>query len=116
MSNTSARTIDAYLTTHDLDRSVDLVIGRTDADTATLTLNAHLITQAVTRLEAEATACAIMTTSPAAIDAGRLAGVATIGYANEPGRHERLTAAGADAVVASLSNVTLRVRARPLPS
>jgi hypothetical protein len=50
------------------------------------------------------------------MQAARLAGVDSIGYANKPGKHASLTAAGALAVVTSLAELVLPFRARPLPN
>jgi phosphoglycolate phosphatase len=36
------------------------------------------------------------------VDAGRAAGVRTIGYANKPGKVEALSAAGADVILTSM--------------
>jgi hypothetical protein len=38
-----------------------------------------------------------------------------IGYARTAADHERLTGAGATCVIPSLADLTLRLRARPLP-
>lgn len=111
INKTASHDIDAYLTAHGLDRAVDLVIGPAPRGTTR-----YLITQALTRLDANADECTIVSSSPERIDAAHVAEVATIGYANEPGEHERLTAADTDAVVASLSELTLRLRARSLPN
>jgi hypothetical protein len=46
------------------------------------------------------------------LGSARLAGVATIGYASKPGEHEALTNAGFGTVVASLTHLTLRLRAK----
>jgi hypothetical protein len=46
------------------------------------------------------------------IQGARLASVHSIGYANEPGKRETFTAAGAGAVINSLADLTLRLRAR----
>jgi phosphoglycolate phosphatase-like HAD superfamily hydrolase len=39
------------------------------------------------------------------IEAGQAAGTHTIGYANKPGKHQRLTAAGADAVIDTMQSL-----------
>ena len=116
VSNHSARALNAYLTAHRLDGGVDLVVGRTIADQATFTLNAHLITYVATRLDARLAECAIVSDSPACMDAAHLAGIGAIGYADDPRTRERLTAAGADAIIASLGDLALRLRAHPGPS
>ncbi len=52
------------------------------------------------------------------IQAAKRAGIASIGYANRPGSYSNLTAAGATAVVTSLADLVLPIRARawPLPN
>ena len=40
----------------------------------------------------------------------------SIGYANRPGKHDRLTATGALAIVTSLADLVPVLRARPLPN
>ena len=50
------------------------------------------------------------------IEAGQHASVSTIGYANKPGQHHDLTTAGATAVITSLADLVLPLRARPLPN
>jgi phosphoglycolate phosphatase len=39
------------------------------------------------------------------IEAGQAASTPTIGYANKPGKHQRLTAAGADAVIDTMRSL-----------
>ena len=46
------------------------------------------------------------------IQGAHLASVQSIGYANKPGKRERLTAAGAGAIINSLADLALRLRAR----
>jgi phosphoglycolate phosphatase len=46
------------------------------------------------------------------IRGARLASVHSIGYANEPGKREHFTAAGAGAIINSLADLALRLRAR----
>jgi len=47
--------------------------------------------------------------------AGRLAGVAVIGFANKPSKVGTLTRAGADAVTTRLSEISAALRAAPRP-
>src|SRR6266487_850636 len=68
---------------------------------------------AVKALGATAGQCVLITASPGDIPATRARGVRCIGYAAGQTAAERLPAAGADAVVLSLADLTLRLRARP---
>jgi len=45
------------------------------------------------------------------IRAAHLASVQSIGYASQPGKRERLTAAGAGAIINSLADLALKLRA-----
>ncbi len=112
VSNNSARTVHAYLTRHGLDDRISLVIARTNHNPALLKPSPHLITQAVDALGAEPGECALVGDSVTDIQAAHLARVHSIGYANEPGKRERFTAAGADAIINSLADLALKLRAR----
>ena len=50
-------------------------------------------------LNAEPQDCALVGDSITDIVAARAAGVASVGYANKPGKHETLRNAGADSVI-----------------
>jgi beta-phosphoglucomutase-like phosphatase (HAD superfamily) len=116
VSNNSGQAVRAYLQHHGLDDQVDLVIARTSPDPALLKPSSHLIDQAVSHLAAEPSQCALVGDSVTDIQAGQDAHVATIGYANRPGKHEHLTAAGATTVITSLADLVIPLRARPLPN
>jgi len=68
---------------------------------------------AVKALGAAAGQCVLITASPGDIRATRARGVRCIGYAADKAAAQGLSAAGADAVVLSLADLTLRLRARP---
>ena len=112
VSNNSAQTVHAYLTRHGLDDRIGLVIARTAATPALLKPRPHLIAQAVNTLDAEPGECTLVGDSVTDIQAANLASIHSIGYANEPGKRERLTAAGAGAIINSLADLALKLRAR----
>ena len=112
VSNNSARTVHAYLTRHGLDDRISLIIARIDHDPALLKPNPHLITQAVHALHAKPGECMLVGDSIIDIQAAHVAGVQSIGYANEPGKRERFTEARAGAIINSLADLALRLRAR----
>ena len=112
VSNNSARAVHSYLARHGLDDRISLVVARTNHDPALLKPSPHLITQAVDALNAEPDECTLVGDSVTDIQAAHLASVQSIGYANEPGKRERLTAAGAGAIINSLADLALRLRAR----
>jgi phosphoglycolate phosphatase len=112
VSNNSSRAVHAYLTRHGLDDRIGLVIARTNHDPALLKPSPHLITQAVHAFNAEPGECTLVGDSVTDIQGAQFASVPIIGYANKPGKYERLTAAGAGAVISSLADLALRLRAR----
>lgn len=111
VSNNSARAVHTYLEHHGLDDRISHVIARTSHDPALLKPSPHLIEQALVILDADPKTCALLGDSTTDIEGARLANIASIGYANKPGKHERLTKAGAALVVASLANLVLSLRA-----
>lgn len=116
VSNNSDRAVRTYLELHNLDDRVDLVVARTSPDPSLLKPNPHLIDQAVSQLAARARECLLVGDSVTDIQAAELAGVDTIGYANKHGKRESLAEAGATAIVASLADLVLPLRARPSKS
>jgi phosphoglycolate phosphatase len=119
VSNNSDRAVRAYLDQHGLADRIDLISARTSPDPALLKPSPHLLTQAITGLNAEPAECVIIGDSITDIQAARLAGIASIGYANRPGKYDDFTAEGATAVVTSLADLVLplrALRARRLPN
>jgi phosphoglycolate phosphatase-like HAD superfamily hydrolase len=58
--------------------------------------------------------CVLVGDSDTDMHAAYRAGVDSIGYANRPGKHASLTAAGALTAISSLADLVLSLRARPL--
>jgi phosphoglycolate phosphatase len=116
VSNNSERAVNSYLAQHGLDDRIDLVVARTSYDATLLKPNPHLIERALDTLGAEPAACAFVGDSTTDIEAARIVGVPSIGYANRPEKHNLLAKAGANTVVSSLSDLVLVLRARPLPN
>jgi phosphoglycolate phosphatase len=111
VSNNSHRAVSAYLVRHGLDDRIELVSARTSSDPALLKPSPHLIQQAIAGLKAPAPECVLIGDSTTDMQAAILAGTPCIGYANRPGKHAALAAAGATAVVSSLADLTLGLRA-----
>jgi HAD superfamily hydrolase (TIGR01549 family) len=116
VSNNSDRAVRSYLARHGLDDRIELVSARTSSDPGLLKPSPHLIQQAVTGLSAQSAECVLIGDSTTDMQAATLAGTASIGYANSPGKDTSLATAGATAIVASLADVVLALRARPLPN
>jgi phosphoglycolate phosphatase len=112
VSNNSAVAVHSYLARHGLDDRISLVVARTNHDPALLKPSPHLIVQAVQTLNAVPGECTLVGDSVTDLQASRLASVQSIGYANKPGKRGRLTAAGAGAIINSLADLVLSLRAR----
>jgi phosphoglycolate phosphatase len=80
----------SYLAQHGLDDRIELVAARTSHDPTLLKPSPHLIEQAVTGLGTPHAECVLIGDSTTDMQAARLAGVASIGYANGPGRDASL--------------------------
>ena len=111
VSNNSSRAIRFYLERHDLDRYVALVIGRYSHDPDLLKPSPFLVERAISVLRADPATCTMLGDSPTDIESAHQAGITSIGYANTPDKREQLTTAGADAIISSLANLILRLRA-----
>lgn len=116
VSNNSARAVGAYLTRHALDGPIGVVIARTSPDPDLLKPCPHLLQQAITASNAHPDACTLVGDQLSDIEAARLAGTHSIGYANEPGKADAFADARAGAIVTSLAPIALALRARPLPN
>ncbi|WBB78616.1 HAD family phosphatase [Micromonospora sp. WMMD882] len=105
VSNNSAGAVKAYLTSHRLAAYVSPVIGRAYADPDRMKPNPEPILQAVRALNNAASRCVLIGDSVSDIDGARTAGVQVIGYANRPSKIKALRAAGANAVIGSMSEI-----------
>lgn len=112
VSNNAERAVRTYLVRHGLDDRIGHVFARTSHDPALLKPSPHLIEKAVQALNADPTATALVGDSITDIEGAHLAGIASIGYANKPGKFERMSAARAEAVIATLADLALSLRAR----
>ncbi|MGH3400690.1 MAG: HAD family hydrolase [Streptosporangiaceae bacterium] len=116
VSNNSERAVRAYLDQHGLADRIDCIAARTSPDPALLKPNPHLLHQAITELAAAPDECVLVGDQPTDMQAARTTGIDSIGYANKPGKTDTLAQAGATAVVTSLAELVLPLRARPLPN
>jgi beta-phosphoglucomutase-like phosphatase (HAD superfamily) len=102
--------IRSYLASEYLESQVTHVITR-DREPQFIP---ELLKRAFTANDSAPAECTLITASADAIRDATSAGANTIGYTRAPGDRERLTAAGANATIGSLADLTLRLRARPL--
>jgi phosphoglycolate phosphatase len=105
VSNNSRQAVTGYLTTAGLVPFFDVITGRSDPHPRLLKPHPHLIIQAVKELGAAPADCVLIGDSVSDIEGARNAGTHSIGYANKPGKLERLTKAGADTVITRMADL-----------
>jgi beta-phosphoglucomutase-like phosphatase (HAD superfamily) len=112
----AAEAVRTYLAKHGLTDQAAYVVTPGGYPPGHLQSVAHLLEDAIGALQATPAECVLITASPAGIDAAYGIGAQAIGYARTPGDREHLTDAGATCTIPSLADLTLRLRARPLPN
>jgi HAD superfamily hydrolase (TIGR01509 family) len=104
ISNSQAA-VETYLRTHHLAEHVDVIVGRTQPDARLLKPHPHLVLRALDALDGDPATSAFVGDSTSDIQSAKAAGTRSIGYANKPGKLQRLQHAGADAVVTSMAEL-----------
>jgi myo-inositol-1(or 4)-monophosphatase len=112
----SAEAIRTYLAKHGLIDQTALVIAPGSYPPGHLQTLAHLVEDTIGALATTPAECALITASQGGIDAAHDVGTQVIGYARTPADREHLAQAGAICIIPSLADLTLRLRARPLPN
>jgi len=112
----AAEAVRTYLAKHGLSDQTAYVVTPDSYPPGHLQTVAHLLEDAIGALQATPAECALITASPTGIDAAHGVGAHAIGYARTPDERERLADAGATCTIPSLADLTLRLRARPLPN
>lgn len=106
VSNNSTDAVRAYLDRHHLSVYFHAVAGRHNRmDPQQLKPSCHLIGEALTQTNTTSPMATLVGDSTSDIEAARSASIASIGYANRPGKLTDLTAAGADAVVTDMATL-----------
>jgi phosphoglycolate phosphatase len=113
ISNHSAAAVRAYLILHDLYGQIRLTVARTSPDAAVLKPRPDLLELAVTGLGTQSQDCVLVGGSLTDIQAAHAAGVNSIGYARTPRDTDDLVDAGTGAIIVSMADLALRLRARP---
>lgn len=107
VSNNATDAIAAYLRKHGLLDLVDGIAARYDGmDPRLLKPNPFLLKRGLATADTTPGTTAFIGDSVTDIEAGQAAGTPTIGYANKPGKHQRLTDVGADLVIDSMHTLT----------
>ncbi|GIF09514.1 HAD family hydrolase [Actinoplanes siamensis] len=114
VSNNSGEAIEAYLHQHDLLRCIDGIAARYDGmDPRLLKPNPYLVERGPTTARASRDTAIFIGDSVTDIEAGQAAHIPTVGYANKPGKHQRLTDAGADVVIDSMHAIAKALHTVP---
>ncbi|MFF2353951.1 HAD family hydrolase [Kitasatospora sp. NPDC058115] len=105
VSNNAALAIETYLAKKRLRRYVAGVFGRVSGDPASMKPSPRLLLEAIEAAKAKPEECIFIGDAVRDVEAGYAAGVATVGYANKPGKETKLITAGAVAVVTSMHEI-----------
>jgi phosphoglycolate phosphatase len=105
VSNNHGPAVEKYLHLHGLTAHVDHISGRDPHNVQLMKPNPHLLLEAIRAMGAAPNLTAFVGDSVSDMQAGRAACVIAVGYANKPGKRERLSAAGADIVVAAMDGL-----------
>jgi phosphoglycolate phosphatase len=105
ISNNSQAAVEHYLAAHGLAEHIDVIAGRTEPDPRLLKPHPHLVLRALDALGSDPATCALVGDSISDIQAAQKARTASIGFANKPGKAERLQGAGADAIVVTMAEL-----------
>lgn len=103
VSNNSALAIQKYLARHEVGNVISFVSGRVHANPALMKPNPFSLQLAADQLGVNIANTVLVGDATTDIEASRTAGAKSIGYANKPGKRERLAQAGADAVIDSMA-------------
>lgn len=109
VSNNSAAAVETYLEIHHLRAVVNFVSARTSADVTLLKPSPFLVADAAKGLAVVPSRCTLVGDSVTDIQATRAVRVSAIGYANKPGKAERLAVTGADLIVTNIGSLLAAV-------
>ncbi|WP_207782368.1 HAD family hydrolase [Phytoactinopolyspora limicola] len=110
VSNNAENAIHAYLGAHQLAPHIDIVAARTPENAARLKPQPDLLLAALDQLDAEPSSTVFVGDSPSDIIAAHAAGIVPIGYANKPGKCERLSSQDPASVIVSMGDLAVGLR------
>ncbi|MFF3597362.1 HAD family hydrolase [Kitasatospora indigofera] len=102
VSNNAGAAITAYLAEHGLSDYVAGVFGRAPGDPSSMKPNPRLLLEAMEAAGTGPEHSIFIGDAARDVEAGKAAGIQTIGYANMPGKDVKLAAAGAVVIVDSM--------------
>jgi HAD superfamily hydrolase (TIGR01509 family) len=105
ISNNSQAAVETYLQAHRLAEYVDVIAGRTDPNPRLLKPHPHLVLRALDALGGDPATSSFVGDSTTDVQSAKAAGTHSVGYANKPGKAERLQRAGADVIVTTMAEL-----------
>ena len=115
VSNNSAEAVTAYLSRQHLRSSFERVIGRYEGmDMRHLKPHNHLVSLAILAADANPSTTTFVGDTTSDIDAARTVPIASIGYANKPGKRQALADAGASALIATMAELADALSSTPI--
>lgn len=105
VSNNSHESIAQFCTRKDFARTPTLIVGRPQGEPHLMKPNPFPLGRALELLRLQAEDAVFIGDSVSDVQAGRTAGIPTIGYANKPAKPKLLTTALADMVVTSMHDL-----------
>jgi phosphoglycolate phosphatase len=112
VSNNSVQAVRDYLAVHQLEVYVSAISARTSGDPTLMKPNRYLLEAALFDLDVSASDAIFVGDSVTDVEASIAAGMPCIGYANKPGKANRLAAAGAVEIIDSMTAILEGERTR----
>lgn len=110
VSNNSTAALKRYFAIHGLESQVWPLIGREATRLRLMKPDPYMLRLALSEHQVEADQSALVGDSVTDIQAARAAGSMVIGYANKPGKAERLSEAGATVVIEDMADLIRAAR------
>lgn len=107
VSNNSEAAVQVFVETEGLAAYLNGIAARTEPDPRLLKPHPHLLLKAAAALRAEPSTCVLIGDSVTDVEAAHRAGASSIAFANKPDKRNSLLAAGPDAVISSLRDLTV---------
>ena len=105
VSNNSAESIKRFCTREDFSRTPSLIVGRPQGEPHLMKPSPFVLRHALEILRIPAGNAVFVGDSVSDVQAGRAAGISTVGYANKPAKPELLATALADVVITSMGDL-----------
>lgn len=116
VTNNGAGPVSTFIERHGLAGDVEKVIGRDPRRPSLLKPSPDSILRALAHLDLPPEHGVFVGDSTSDVDAGHAAGLPVVGYANKPGKDQRLRDADADAIITSMGDLVATLRPRTLGS